>query len=154
MNTKPEKQSVAIVIWDSNHKNILLVKRPLNDQNLPGNWGFPAASKNEPSETWEDVAIKAGKIKLGVQVKIVRYLGEDTIDRGNFILKLRDYEVEIISGIPKVPQPLEGVTQYDEMQYTNQIEELIISTKKGSLCTRIFLKDLGIDYNNPSRSEI
>lgn len=141
---KPIKESVAIVIYDDNHEKVLVVRRPLDDESLPGYWGFPAASRKDPSETWEELAHKAALTKLGVKIEIVRFLGEDTIDRGKFILKLQDFECRIIEGNPVVPQPDNSVTQYIESKYTNDFEPLKASADKGSLCTRIFLRDRGL----------
>lgn len=153
MLNKPEKQSVAIVIWDKNHKNVLLVKRPFDDANLPGYWGFPAASKNNINEDWESIALKAGQIKLGCKIRIIAFIGEDTIDRGEFILRLRDYEVEIVEGNPSVPQKDTSVTQYIDMEFSNKTDRMSDSAKNGSLCTKIFLKSRGINYLNPEISE-
>ena len=149
-----EKQSVALVIWDRSKKNVLIVRRPLDDENLPGMWGFPAASKENSEEDWEVVAHRAALTKLGVKVRPIKCLGEDVVDRGLFILRLRDYEVEITDGSPKVPQNVKGVTQYMEMKYTNSLDEMIKSAQAKSLCTRIFLKSIGVNYLTPSRFTI
>lgn len=138
---KPVKESVAIVIYDDSHKKVLTVRRPLDDSSLPGYWGFPAASRKDPTEPWELIAHKAALIKLGVKVEIIRFMGEDEIDRGNFILRLRDYECRIISGTPTVPQSNKTVTQYIEMEYSNDFARLKKSSDNGSLCTRIFLRE-------------
>jgi 8-oxo-dGTP pyrophosphatase MutT (NUDIX family) len=154
MKSIKEKQSVAIIIWNSVRTKVLLVKRPLNDSNFPGYWGFPAATKEKSDQNWEEVAIKAGRIKLGVKVKVVKYLGEDVSDRGKFILRLRDYVVKIVKGKPKVPQLFKGVTQYTKVKYTSNIRSLIKAAQKGALCSRIFLKSIGIDYQKPTRFKI
>lgn len=137
-------ESTAIVIYNDNHEKVLTVRRPLDDTALPGYWGFPAATRKMPTESWEDLAHKAAKIKLGVDIEVVRFMGEDTIDRGEYILKLRDYECRIISGIPSVPQSDNSVTQYVAMNYSDDYSLLQESAKNGSLCTRIFLKEKGI----------
>jgi hypothetical protein len=147
MEDKPIKESTAIVIYDKDHKKVLTVRRPLDDTSLPGHWGFPAASRKDDSETWEEVAHKAARTKLGVEIKIMRFIGEDTVDRGNFILRLRDYECEIVQGEPKVPQDDHSVTQYIEMEYTDNYSKLIESAKNKSLCTKIFLEEKNININ-------
>jgi 8-oxo-dGTP pyrophosphatase MutT (NUDIX family) len=154
MQKRLEKQSVVIIIWNSNRTKVLLVRRPLDDDNFPGYWGLPAASKEKSDQNWEEVAKRAGRIKLGVKVEVVKYLGEDIINRGNFILRLRDYEVKIVKGKPKVPQLFKGVTQYTEVKYTSNIRSMIKAAQKGALCSRIFLKSIGIDYQKPTRFKI
>ena len=113
---------------------------------MPGYWGFPAASKKSQDESWEDAILRAAQTKLGVEIKIVKLLGEDTIDRGKYILVLRDYEVEIIKGEPRVPQNFPGVTQYVEQKWTNDPIDLKKAARDGSLCSRIFLRANNIDW--------
>lgn len=151
---KPEKHSVAIIIWDKQRKKVLLVQRPLDDDSLPGHWGFPAASKKDLDDEWDSYAYKAAETKLGVKIKIKRLLGEDTVDRGSFILRLRDYEVEVVEGTPSVPQPIQGITQYINMEYTDDLTKMIESAKNKSLCTKIFLEDIGVNYKTPVRNKI
>lgn len=140
-------ESVSIVIYDKKHQKVLTTRRPLNDAEQPGMWGFPATSRRDPDESWEDLAIKTAKTKLGVDVRVVKLIGEDTIDRGDYTLNLKDYECEIVSGEPSVPQPTDGHTQYIELRYTDDYKPLIETAKAGSLCTKIFLEDKGISIN-------
>lgn len=139
--SKPTTESVAIVIYDEDHKKVLTVKRPIDDGALPGHWGFPAATRKNESESWEFLAHKAAKTKLGVEIEIVRFMGEDEIDRGEYMLRLRDYECKVISGTPKVPQNDATVTQYVEMEYVDDYTRIKESAHNGSLCTRIFLRE-------------
>jgi hypothetical protein len=81
-----------------------------------------------------------------VGVKITKMLGEDTINRGKYILILRDYEVEITSGEPKVPQNFPGVTQYIEQKWTDDPSDLKKSAQDGSLCSRVFLRANNLDW--------
>lgn len=145
-NLKPTTTSVALVIYNKDRSKFLVVKRPEDDPAMAGHWGFPAASKKNINEDWEDTAERAAKTKLGVDIKIVKMLGEDTIDRGEYILVLRDYEIEIINGEPSVPQPVVGVTQYVEQKWTNDIADLKKSAKEGSLCSRVFLRANNISW--------
>ena len=145
-DSKPIEYTAALVIYNDDRSNFFITKRPLNDKSMPGYWGFPAASKENDQELWEETVRRAAKTKLGVKVKIVKYLGEMTMDRGKYILILRDYEVEVISGEPKVPQKVKGVTQYIDQKWTNETAEIIKSAQDGSLCTRIFLRSKGIKW--------
>jgi 8-oxo-dGTP diphosphatase len=145
---KTEKHSIALIIYDESGENYLIVKRPFEPGNAYYKWGFPAASKTSLDESWEEVVYRAAKTKLGIEVEIVRMIGEDIADRGDYILRLRDYEVKIVSGTPSVPQPYEGVTQYEEIRYTNDPQDIMESAQKGSVCTRIFLEDIGIEWKS------
>ena len=138
--------SVALIVYNKDRSKYLIVKRPLDDESLPGYWGFPATSKKSPNEKWEETVKRVAKTKLGVEIKIVKILGEDTIDRKDYTLILRDYEVEITKGKPSVPQNVKGVTQYIDLKWTNNASELKKSAKKGSLCSRIFLRANNIKW--------
>lgn len=146
-NSKHTTYSAALVIYSEDRTKYLTTRRPLNDDSMPGYWGFPATSKKYPDEPWEDVVYRAAKIKLGIEVEIVEMLGEDEIDRGDYILKLRDYEVKVISGEISVPQEDQEGTQYIEFKWTSDPSGLIKSAKDGSLCARIFLKSNNIDWS-------
>jgi 8-oxo-dGTP pyrophosphatase MutT (NUDIX family) len=147
-SSKPITYSVALVIYNRNKTKYLIARRPLDDDSLPGYWGFPATSKKQPDESWEDVAHRAAKIKLGVEIEIIKCLGEEELDRGNYILKPRDYEVKVTKGKISVPQPNQEGTQYIEMRWTNNPSELIKSAKQGSLCSRVFLKANNIQWRS------
>jgi ADP-ribose pyrophosphatase YjhB (NUDIX family) len=143
---KPTTYSAALVIYNSDRSKYFLVKRPPNDESMPGYWGFPATSKKNPDEPWEETVSRAAKLKLGVEVKIKKLLGEDTVDRGKYILVLRDYEVEITKGEPRVPQNFPGVTQYIEQKWTDDPTDLKKAARDGSLCSRVFLRANNIDW--------
>jgi len=138
--------SVALVIYNEDKSKYLLIRRPLDDENLPGYWGFPATSKKNPNEKWEETVKRAAKTKLGIEVEIVKLVGEGTMDRGDYMLILRDYEVKITKGKPSVPQNVKGVTQYIDLKYTNDTSELEKAAKKGSVCSRVFLKSRNINW--------
>ena len=55
---------------------LLLVRRPEDDESLPGVWGLPAASL-AGSESEEDAVRRAGREELGVEVVPVRPVGSD-----------------------------------------------------------------------------
>lgn len=144
---KPTTYSVALVIYNKDRSKYLIVKRPDDDKDMAGHWGFPATSKRYPEQDWEEVVHLAAKNKLGVKVKIIEEIGEDSIDRGNFILVLRDYEVEVIEGEPSVPQDSDpDHTQYEKLEWTDNPEKLKKSAKEGSLCSRIFLRANNISW--------
>lgn len=137
MEPKPIKKSIAFVVYNPDHSKILIVKRPSDDDKLPNIWGLPAASL-KASESWEDCVIRAGHEKLGVKLKIIKLLNEGKIERDNYTLHMKEYEVQIISGEPKVPQPIKNITQYQEYKF-GKPTDLEEAAQKGSLCSQLFL---------------
>ena len=88
------KRSVSLVIEDGDR--VLLVRRPDDDADLPGVWGLPAASLAK-GESQEDAVRRAGREKLGVEVRPLEPLGQDG--------SMTDFRAEIVTGEPAVPQP-------------------------------------------------
>ena len=136
---KPLKHSVSLVI--ERPAGLLLVRRPEGDESLPGEWGLPAATLR-PGEAEEDALRRAGRDKLGVEVRPVRALGEASGERPGYRILMRDWEVEIAAGEPVVPQPGDG-TQYDSLRW-GEVEELLPAARRGSLCARVLLRERGI----------
>ena len=136
---KPLKHSVSLVI--ERPAGLLLVRRPEGDESLPGEWGLPAATLR-PGEAEEDALRRAGRDKLGVEVRPVRALGEASGERPGYRILMRDWEVEIAAGEPVVPQPGDG-TQYESLRW-GEVEELLPMARRGSLCARVLLRERGI----------
>jgi ADP-ribose pyrophosphatase YjhB (NUDIX family) len=136
---KPLKRSVALVIEEP--EGLLLVRRPDDDESLPGEWGLPAATLRE-DESEEDALRRAGRDKLGVEVRPLHRLGEAEDERPAYRIVMRDWAVEIASGVPRVPQPGAG-TQYDSWRW-GAPEELAPAARHGSLCARVLLRERGI----------
>ena len=146
---KPHKEAVSIIVKQPNGE-FLVVKRPIDpDDDLAGVWGFPAVTLRD-DEVEVDGINRAAKDKLGVEVGIIKRLGESTHERPKYILKLTDYEVFITKGTPKVPQSDTSTTQYTECKFTSDPSIIIPAARKGSQCTQIFLKDLKIDWDKDS----
>ena len=133
------KHSVALVI--EGPQGLLLVRRPDDDESLPGAWGLPAATLR-PGEDEEDAVRRAGREKLGVEVKPLRPLGEAEDERPGYRIRMRDWAVEIAAGEPAVPQPGAG-TQYESWRWGDPAE-LAPSAARGSLCARVLLRERGI----------
>ena len=131
---KPLKHSVSLVIEGPD--GLLLVKRPERDESLPGEWGLPAATLR-PGEREEDAVRRAGRAKLGVEVRPLRALGEASGERSEYRILMRDWEVEVAAGEPVVPQPGEG-TQYESLRW-GPVDELLPAARHGSLCARVLL---------------
>ena len=136
---KPLKHSVSLVIEGPG--GLLLVRRPEGDESLPGEWGLPAATLR-PGEREEDAVRRAGRDKLGVEVRPLRVLGEASGERPKYRILMRDWEVEIVAGEPLVPQSSEG-TQYESLRL-GDVDELLPAARHGSLCARVLLRERGI----------
>jgi 8-oxo-dGTP diphosphatase len=132
---KPLKHSVSLVIEGPD--GLLLVRRPEGDESLPGEWGLPAATLR-PGEAEEDAVRRAGRDKLGVEVRPVRALGDASGERPAYRILMRDWEVEIVAGEPVVPQPGEG-TQYETWRW-GTADELLPAARRGSLCAEVLLQ--------------
>ncbi len=116
-------------------EGLLLVRRPDDDEDLPGAWGLPAATLAE-GESEEDAVRRAGRDKLGVEVRPLRAVGEDGFMTG--------WEAELVSGEPAVPQPGPH-TQYAELRW-GEPSELVPAARRGSLCSRVLLRARGLDW--------
>jgi 8-oxo-dGTP pyrophosphatase MutT (NUDIX family) len=138
---KPRKRSVALAI--EGPRGLLLVRRPEDDESLPGFWGLPAASLVE-GESEEDAVRRAGREKLGVDVRPLRPLGEAEADRPGYRIHMRDWATAIESGEPAVPQRGAG-TQYADWRW-GEPAELAPAARAGSLCSQVLLRDRGLGW--------
>ena len=135
---KPAKHSVAVVVRGGAGR-FLAVRRPDDPEDpLAGVWGLPAITLRD-GEDERAAVVRAGRAKLGVELAAGRKIGEQTADRGGYLLRLSDYEATIVSGTPSVPQPDDSVTQYVACEFTGDPAILSEAAAKGSLCARIFL---------------
>jgi hypothetical protein len=80
---------------------------------------------------------RAGREKLGVEVRAVRAMGRDG--------GMTDWEAEILAGRPSVPQGGPN-TQYAELRW-GDAGELVPAARKGSLCSRALLRARGLDWD-------
>ncbi len=116
-------------------EGLLLVRRPDDDEDLPGAWGLPAATLAD-GESEEDAVRRAGRDKLGVEVRPLEAIGENGF--------MTDWGAELVSGRPTVPQPGPH-TQYAELRW-GEPSELVPAARRGSLCSRVLLRARGIDW--------
>jgi hypothetical protein len=127
------KRSVSLVI--EGPAGVLLVRRPDDDERLPGVWGLPAASLRE-GESERDALLRAGRDKLGVQIEPLEPVGEEG--------RMRDWRARIVEGEPSVPQGKDG-TQYVELRW-GEPAELAPAARAGSLCARALLRAVGCPW--------
>lgn len=149
---RPVKRAVSFVVLreaeDAPAPRLLAVRRPPDDEDLPGAWGLPAASLRA-GETWEEAVARAGRGKLGLELEVGEPLREGELDREAYRLRMRLYRAEIRSGEPDVDQPAEGVTRYVDWAWARP-ERLESAAARGSLCSRLCLAWLA-DRRAPGR---
>ena len=153
---KPVKRSVAVVVRPAGapddgapHEGaasaaeFLVVRRPADPADpLAGAWGLPAVTLRD-GEDERGAVIRAGRVKLGVELAPGRRIGEQTADRGGYLLRLADYEATIVAGDPEVPQPDASMTQYTACRFTADPAVLAEAASLGSVCAQVFLADDG-----------
>jgi 8-oxo-dGTP diphosphatase len=133
------KRSVSLAITDPRQPGaLLLVQRPDDDEDLPGVWGLPAASLGE-GESWEAAAGRAGREKLGVELRLGGVLQHGTLQRAGYMLDMRLYAADIAAGEPHVPQAMPGVTQYQAWHW-GAPAALQPAAERGSLCSQLYLR--------------
>jgi 8-oxo-dGTP diphosphatase len=116
-------------------EGLLVVRRPDDDEDLPGVWGLPAVSL-AAGESEEDAVRRAGRDKLGVELEPVERVGSDGT--------MTDWEARILSGEPAVPQPGPH-TQYTQLRW-GEPSDLKPAAQQGSLCCRVLLRARGLDW--------
>jgi 8-oxo-dGTP pyrophosphatase MutT (NUDIX family) len=137
----PLKRSVSLVI--EGPAGVLLVRRPDDDDSLPGLWGLPAASLHV-GESEQEALARVGREKLGVVVEPLRAIGEEEAERTGYRIAMRDWAARIVAGEPEVPQAGEG-TQYVEWRWGDPAE-LAPAARAGSVCARVLLRALGSSW--------
>ncbi|HEX4997063.1 MAG TPA: hypothetical protein VFY29_02490 [Terriglobia bacterium] len=90
------KRSIAVLVRSGDL--ILSLRRPDDDDELPGVWGLPAGSFRE-NETHEQLIDRIGRDKLGVRLRPGRMLAEGAQDRPAYRLEMELWEVSI-EGVP------------------------------------------------------
>lgn len=145
---KPVRESVAVVVRNSSGE-FLVTRRPDDPGDpLAGAWGFPAATR-QPGEDGLAAARRIGPLKLGVTLSVGRPLGERSADRGDYLLRLTDYNAVITAGDPAVPQSDDSVTQYVDWKFTSDPAVVEPAARLGSLCAQIFLDAVGRSRPSP-----
>lgn len=120
----PVKHSVAVLV--GNGDRILAVRRPDDDDDLPGIWGLPAGSFRD-GETLEELIHRIGRDKLGVALTPKRKLAEGAQDRQRYRLAMELWEAE-----------LEGNPGGQQWEWTT-LETLREGSERGSLCCKLAL---------------
>jgi len=141
--SKPIKYAVFYAIINEKDKDkIIAIKRPEDDEDLPNIWGLPAGSVRG-GESFEQACLRQAKNKLGIDIKILKFIGRGNIDRGDYILHGEEYLVKFISGDINLNQKDVEGTKYVDWKWALP-EDFREASSKGSLCSSIYLDSLGI----------
>jgi len=116
-------------------EGLLVVRRPDDDESLPGVWGLPAVSL-AAGESEQDAVRRVGREKLGVEVEPLEPVGREG--------SMTDWKARVRSGEPAVPQPGAN-TQYTDLRW-GEPAQLVPAARAGSLCCRVLLRARGLDW--------
>jgi 8-oxo-dGTP diphosphatase len=132
------KQSVAVMILQN--EKVLAVRRPDNDDELPGVWGLPAGTAG-PAETTEDVIRRIGTSKLRVSLRPARKISFGTQERPGYRLEMELWEAF-----------MEGTPTGVEWQWAD-VDLFRAGAASGSLCCDLALKSkaASADISFPTR---
>ena len=140
----PAQRAVALVVHCPDDAGLLLaVRRPDDDEELPGLWGLPAATLRE-HETVEDAARRVGETKLGVDLEPGQVAARGTQQRPAYILemalltaRLRDPGLS-----PRLLAPSGPSTAYAAWRWASP-DAMEEAAQRGSLCCRLLLSHHG-----------
>ncbi len=142
VDERPTKEAVAFAVHrGGDRETVLAVRRPEDDEDLPGHWGLPAASLRE-GESWEDAVLRTGPEKLGVDLAVGPQMNEGRAERDEHVLHMRLYDARILKGKPEVPRAGAagaGVTQYTDWEWVPP-QRLEKAADAGSLCSALYLE--------------
>jgi ADP-ribose pyrophosphatase YjhB (NUDIX family) len=119
------KRSIAVLIRDG--ARILALRRPDDDDELPGVWGLPAGSFRE-EESLDQLIERIGRDKLGVKLNALGKIAEGTQDRPAYRLVMELWEVS-----------MEGAPTRGRWQWSS-IDILRPGEGAGSMCCALALK--------------
>jgi 8-oxo-dGTP diphosphatase len=119
------KHSVAVMIF--NGDQLLAIRRPEDDDELPGIWGLPAGTCRG-AETVEQVIRRIGREKLGVILDPIRKITFGMQDRPAYRLEMELWEAS-----------MQGTPTYREWKWS-PVEVLAPGADRGSLCCDLALR--------------
>ncbi len=134
-------RAIAVVIPDPRDGALLLaVRRPDDDDELPGIWGLPATTVR-PNETDADAAARLGMAKLGSALTLGAALGEGTQARADHELSMTLYAATLGAPEPSLPVNAGGdsSTYYDGWRWA-PVSALAEGAERGSLCCSLALQ--------------
>ncbi len=142
---KQTKYVVAVILKNkTNPDQFLVVKRPDDDPDLGGHWGFPAATM-KPGELPEQAAKRICREKLNCDAESTRFLGVMFQKRNSYDIFLMDIDMVLADGQePDVHAANTENTAYVYQKWSTDPEDLRMSANGGSCCSSIFLTDRGL----------
>lgn len=141
---KPIKYVVSAILKNKNNpEEFLVVKRPDDDPDLGGHWGFPSVTMH-PGELPEQAAVRVCKEKLNCDATPTRFLGMMFQKRNSYDIFLMDIDLELAQGQPDVHAANTKHTAYVDQKWSTNPEDLRGSANSGSCCGSIFLTDRGL----------
>ena len=143
--SKTVKYVVAVVLKNKNNPDeFLVVRRPDDDPDLGGHWGFPATSMKD-GELPEEAAKRICREKLGCDATATRFLGLMFQKRNSYDIFLMDVDMLLADGQePNVHAATTENTAYVDQKWSTDPMDLMPSAKGGSCCSSIFLTDRGL----------
>jgi 8-oxo-dGTP diphosphatase len=146
--SKVTKYVVSVILKKGTAGDFLVVKRPDNDPDLGGHWGFPSVTLKE-NEFPEEGAHRVCVEKLGCRCKPTRFLGLMFQKRNSYDIFLMDIEAELVKGSkPDVTKAPSEATVYVGQKWSTDPMDLMPAAEKGSCCASIFLTDRGLLNKN------
>lgn len=120
----------------------LLVRRPDDDEDLPGVWGLPAGSL-EPGETDLDLVHRIGREKLGLEVEPGVAIASGSVQRSAYRLVMELWTATGAEREPSVSggddEAAGGRTIYSDWKWDDP-SALEAGAREGSLCCRLGLE--------------
>jgi 8-oxo-dGTP diphosphatase len=139
--SKQIKYVVAVILKNKQNPNeFLVVKRPDDDPDLGGAWGFPATTMR-PGELPEQAARRICKEKLNCEAEPTRFLGIMFQKRNSYDIFLMDVDMVLTEGQPDVHSANTEHTAYVDQKWSTDPMDLMPSATHGSCCSSIFLTD-------------
>jgi len=122
----PVKHSIAVIVFRGDQ--VLAIRRPDNDDELPGIWGLPAGTLRT-TERVEELIKRIGREKLGVRLTPVRHVGSGTQNRSSYRLEMELWEAV-----------MDGTPTYPDWQWAS-VDVLQPGMAAGSLCCELAIKN-------------
>jgi ADP-ribose pyrophosphatase YjhB (NUDIX family) len=141
------KRSIALVIRDVSGgppvagcgppEPWLLVRRPDDDEDLPGVWGLPAGTLG-PGESPETLVRRIGLEKLGVELDPGAAVASGSAERARYLLVMDLWTAAIVAGTPDVSatETTADSTRYSEWKWDDP-SALEDGARQGSLCCKL-----------------
>ena len=107
---------------------VLAIRRPEDDDELPGIWGLPAGTLRG-TETVEDAIERIGREKLRVNLTAIRRLVSGAQVRSSYRIEMELWEAS-----------MDGTPAYPEWQWAS-MDILQIGMAAGSLCCELAIRN-------------